>query len=110
MAPGTKRAADGRGRRDAAAVARRFGLSQREITRIVRLSRGTGITEDGALRALSHAWSILQKIFLDDETIRTWLTKPIRRLRGQSPLWLLQEHGADAFEGLAEEMRDGAYD
>jgi hypothetical protein len=58
-----------------------------------------------SLQQLVHSWEILRTVFPDEATIKNWLHHPIRRLRGQTPLWLLQqEDGINSFEGLAEEF------
>jgi Protein of unknown function (DUF2384) len=102
-------------RLDAGAVAVLYGLKLAKLARIAGLNPETLRKKPDApsaqkpLAKLVNAWEILRTIFKDDDAIARWLHHPITRFKGLTPLWLLEDQGIDAFEGLAEEMAAGTY-
>ena len=102
-------------RLDAGPVAALYGLKLAKLARIADLNPETlrkkpdAPSAQKALAKLVNAWEILRTIFMDDDAIARWLHHPLPRFKGMTPLWLLEEHGVDAFEGLAEEMAAGTY-
>jgi hypothetical protein len=103
------------GRIDAKDLREPTGFTLPEIARYIGVKADTlkknsaaPIAQPGLVK-LVHAWEILQTIFQDDAAIRAWMHHPLRTFKGKTVLWLLGEHGVDAFEGLAEEMAAGTY-
>jgi hypothetical protein len=104
-------------RLDAKSVAELFGVTLKELSSWTGVcydtlkKSPTSLSVQRNLQQLVHSWEILRTVFLDEPTIRNWLNHPIRRLRGQTPLWLLQqEDGINSFEGLAEEFVEPSND
>ncbi len=112
-APLLEIAHDTTGRIDAKALRGTTGFTLPEIARFIGVKLQTLKSNSAApsaqpgLTQLVNAWELLQTIFPSDEAIRGWLHHPIRRFRGKTPKWLLETHGVNAFEGLAEEMTQG---
>lgn len=107
----------GSNRLDARFVADLFGVTLTELASWTDISYETlkkspdSVSAQRSLQQLVHSWEILMTVFPDYATIRNWLHHPIRRLRGRTPLWLLQqEDGVNSFEGLAEEFVDPTTD
>ena len=96
-------------------VASLRGVKPAEFAEIIGASPGSlrrrplSKSLQGSLAQLAHAWNELETLFPDDQAIRDWMRHPIKRLRGQTPLWLLQEHGVSSFCALVAEMIGGAY-
>lgn len=103
-------------RLDAGLISALYGVSVAQIATWSKLQYNTLRKHKDAaiaqpkLASLVHAWEILLEMLDGDESIKRWLHHPIRRLRGKTPIWLLETEGVDAFEGLAEEALAGAYD
>jgi hypothetical protein len=98
-------------RLDAKRVAELFGVTLKKLSTWAGVGyetlkkSPTSPSVQRSLQQLVHSWEILRTVFPDEATIKNWLHHPIRRLRGQTPLWLLQqEDGINSFEGLAEEF------
>jgi len=103
-------------RLDARLIAELYGAKLKDLAQWTRVSYETLRKKSDSdlaqtqLRMLVNAWELLATIFESEASIRNWLNHPIRRLQGQTPIWLLVTEGADAFEGLAEEIINGAFD
>jgi hypothetical protein len=103
------------GRIDAKDLRKPTGFTLPQIARYIGVKPDTlkknsaaPIAQAGLVK-LVHAWEILQTIFPDDAAIRAWMHHPLPTFEGKTVLWLLGEHGVNAFEGLAEEMDAGTY-
>lgn len=98
---------------DAKKIATLMGVSLVDVAKAIGVksetlkSRPTASLAQPGLQTLAAAWEMLQTLFHSDDTIRVWLKSPLRRFRGETPLWLLREHGADSFQALVEEMAFG---
>jgi hypothetical protein len=94
-------------------VSEMTGFTPREIAtfldvKLQTLERSTAApVGQPSLAKFLSAWKLLQTIFPSNEAIKEWFFYPTRRFHGETPKWLLETHGVDAFEGLAEEMTLG---
>ena len=98
----------------ARAVAELFGLSYRELGRAIGEPESTVKAPRASrklqpkLQQLLLAYETLQTTFPDD-VIPKWMRHPIRRLRGITPLALLEQSGVENFVALTDEIAGGSY-